>query len=175
MFLVPELVRGQRSLFGPSVSNTPGLFTGGAVGGAESSIEPGYADDILVCERPRGFGGIRRRGLSILGVRVSENQPLLRPCDFLTPLDNANQSVRVAQLRLLNKRGGRPQLNPMSTMRCGRMLNRLMGLLFQAESFELPGEVRHLFRFGKYKSIENLYLLKSFLRNCYRLIRHSGD
>ena len=85
----------------------------------------------------------------MLGVRLSENQPLAPPRALsLLPSDD-NQTLRVIQLRLLTPRGEMVQLSPVVTLKCGRMINRLMGIMFRSTSLQLPGEVRHLFRFSK--------------------------
>jgi len=91
-----------------------------------------------------------RRGLSVLGVRLSENCPLAPPI-ALSPLPSGeSQTLRVIQIRVLTPRGEMIQLNPVVTLKCGRMMNRLLGIMFRSTSLQLPGEVRHLFRFGKY-------------------------
>ena len=85
-----------------------------------------------------------RHGLSILGVRVSLNQPPV-PVEVL----DSTETLRVVKVRFLNLKGASTQLSPVATLKCGQMLNRLLGIMFRSTSIELPGEIRHLFRFGE--------------------------
>jgi len=86
--------------------------------------------------------------VNVLGVRLSTNQS--RPVSALPVVDNNPRSTRIVRFRLLTPLGSRPQLNPVSTMCCGRLLNRILGIMFRSTSFELPAEIRHIFRFGMY-------------------------
>ena len=108
--------------------STPGLF------------RSGYADDGLSCERSRD----ERPALSVLGVRVSLNRPPV-PVELLDP----NESLRIAKIRFLKSQGTPVQLSPVSTLKCGQLLNRILGVLFRSDSIHLPAEVRYLFRFGE--------------------------
>ena len=101
-----------------------------------------YADDVMIHRNCNGNGG----AVNVLGVRISTNQSQLT----LPVVDNSSRSTRIVRFRLLTPLGSRPQLNPVSTMCCGRLLNRLLGIMFRSTSFELPAEIRHIFRFGKF-------------------------
>ena len=60
-----------------------------------------------------------------------------------------NFSVRVVKLRVLLRGGTRVRLHPISSIRCSKMLNRILGILFRSDSREVPTEVRSLFTIGK--------------------------
>ena len=73
-------------------------------------------------------------------------------------LDSANQnsslggsrySVRVVTLHVVGPKGLKYQMHPVSSLYCSRMLNRVLGILFAADSREMPREVRSLFKIRK--------------------------
>ena len=134
--------------------NTDGGSTGGGLfgfaGAVSTAIRPVCSDST-------------RRGLSVLGVRFSGNRPLLSPLDEPEVGIGARQTMRIAQIRVLNVHGEMLQLNPVSTMRCGRMLNRLLGIMFRSTEQRLPGEIRHLFRFSKLKQFSSVLNMFKFL------------
>lgn len=101
-----------------------------------------YADDVMI-QRSCNGGAV-----NVLGVRISTNQSHL--VQALPIVDNNTRSTRIVRFRLLTPLGSRPQLNPVSTMCCGRLLNRILGIMFRSTSFELPVEIRHIFRFGEF-------------------------
>ena len=92
--------------------------------------------------------GCERGAVNVLGVRISTNQSLSSAA--LPVVDTILRSTRIVRFRLLTPLGSRPQLNPVSTMCCGRLVNRILGIMFRSTSYELPAEIRHLFRFGKF-------------------------
>ena len=108
---------------------------------------------------------IRRRcergAVNVLGVRVLTNQSLSSAA--LPVVDTISRSTRIVRFRLLTPLGSRPQLNPVSTMCCGRLVNRLLGIMFRSTSYELPAEIRHLFRFGKLSFLSNLSIVSAKL------------
>ena len=88
-----------------------------------------------------------RGAVNVLGVRISSNQS--RASISLPSVDITSRSTRIVRFRLLTPLGSRPHLNPVSTMCCGRLLNRILGIMIRSDSYELPSEIRHLFRFGE--------------------------
>ena len=101
-----------------------------------------YADDVIIRRN------CNRGAVNVLGVRISTNQS--QPVISLPAIDNNSRSTRIVRFRLLTPMGSRPQLNPVSTMCCGRLLNRILGIMFRSTSLELPAEIRHIFRFGRF-------------------------
>ena len=60
------------------------------------------------------------------------------------------QTVTVVNLRVLNRYGTRCRLPPMQSLRCSRMLNRLLGVLFDSDDREIPTEIDSLFQLSMF-------------------------
>ena len=93
--------------------------------------------------------------IHILGVNVGPTG-LSRPRIFdsnspYRPIRRTSlgQTVSVINLRMLNRYGTRCRLPPMQSLRCSRMLNRLLGVLFDSDDREIPVEVDSLFQISK--------------------------
>ena len=59
------------------------------------------------------------------------------------------RTVTVVNVRMLTRYGTRCRLPPMQSLRCSRMLNRLLGVLFDSDDREVPTEIDSLFQICK--------------------------
>ena len=59
---------------------------------------------------------------------------------------NPRYTVRVIEIRVVMARGARCYMPPVTSLRCSRLLNRVLGILFNSDSRAIPREVRNLFK-----------------------------
>ena len=85
--------------------------------------------------------------IHILGMNVGRTG-LSRPrLSTVSPMQSTQGfTVSVVNLRMLNRYGARCRLPPMQSLRCSRMLNRLLGVLFNSDDREIPTEIDSLFQ-----------------------------
>ena len=104
--------------------------------------------------------GVRLFGVPIIADRPFRNRNFNRIYERSPEPESVgpNFTVRVVKLRVLLRSGTRARLHPISSIRCSKMLNRILGILFRSDSREIPVEVRSLFSLGKIPSGQSFYL-----------------
>ena len=91
-----------------------------------------------------------RGTVSLFGVNVQVPRPY--PGLFRSGAGPRDRSVRVYSIRVLTRGGVRARFSFVQSVRCSRMLNRALGLIFRPETFDLPREISALFRVGKFRN-----------------------
>ena len=89
--------------------------------------------------------------IHILGMNVGRTGMSRPRLDTMSPMRSAlGLTVSVVNLRMLNRYGTRCRLPPMQSLRCSRMLNRVLGVLFDSDDREVPTEIDSLFQISKH-------------------------
>ena len=125
-----------------------------------------YGDDASMvygpCNRDENTSGSNTNTISLFGIplvgspmpswsRLWSNPPPENAVLPGTPVGRRDYgySLRVVELHVISSGGDRCQLPPVISLQCSRMLNRVLGILFQSDSREVPREVRCLFKICK--------------------------